>query len=215
MFQVYPAIFTGYVAFTNYSNGHFLDKETAISVMVSNSFAPVGDTTNYMQVTKDNIDGKITLIIRDSNGSYGAGTRDGFKALPISDVTVSSEGRITKALGYTTLSDDDVFAILDQFNDFKVPIGKGKFYSVSDVNAVELVEQNLSYDLNKDLVTDNLTGTVYSPNSNGSMVSASGRKLNLDGPQQLVGATFLKLSMMIVTEAQFFKYWHGPLYTLA
>ena len=36
MFQVYPALFTGYVAFTNYSNGHFLDKETAIDVMVSN-----------------------------------------------------------------------------------------------------------------------------------------------------------------------------------
>jgi len=143
MFQVYPAIFTGYVAFTNYSNGHFLDKETAISVMVSNSFAPIGETTNYMQVAKDNIDGKITLIVQNTDGSYGAGTRDGFKSLPISDVTVSPDGKITKATGYTTLTDDEVFAILDQFNDYKVPIGNGKFYSVSDINAVEVSRTEL------------------------------------------------------------------------
>ena len=177
MFQVYPALFTGYVAFTNYSNGHFLDKETAISVMVSNSFAPIGDTTNYMQVAKDNIDGKITLIIQNTDGSYGAGTRDGFKLLPISDVTVSPDGRISKAIGYTSLTDDEVFVILDQFNDFKVPIGSGKFYSVSDINAVELVEQNLSYDSRKDQVINNLTGIVYTPNNNGSMVSSAGEEI--------------------------------------
>ena len=177
MFQVYPAMFTGYVAFTNYSNGHFLDKETAISVMVSNSFAPVGDATNYMQVTKDNLNGKITLIIRNNDGSFGAGTRDAFRPIPTSDVVTNPDGRITKVSGYTTLSDDEVFAILDQFNDFKVPIGNSKFYSVSDINAVELVEQNLSYDASKDQVTDILTGAVYSPNNNGSMVSDAGEEI--------------------------------------
>jgi len=177
MFQVYPAIFTGYVAFTNYSNGHFLDKETAISVMVSNSFAPVSDVSNYMQVTKDNLTGKITLIIRNNDGTFGAGTRDAFRPIPTSDVVTNSDGRITKVAGYTILLDDEVFTILDQFNDYKVPIGNSKFYSVSDINAVELVEQNLTYDAKKDQIRDIVTGTIYSPNNNGSMVSAAGEEI--------------------------------------
>ena len=176
MFQVYPALFTGYVAFTNYSNGHFLDKETAIEVMVSNSFAPVGDTSNYMQVVRDNTTQKIALVIQDSNG-YGVGSRDGYSALPNSDLTLTTDGKVQSVKGYTTLTEDEVFNILDEFNDYKVPIGGGKFYSVSDVNAVELVAQNLSYDPKKDQVTDNVTGTIYSPNDSGSMVSAAGEEI--------------------------------------
>ena len=176
MFQVYPDLFTGYVAFTNYSNGHFLDKETAIDVMVSNSFAPVGDTSNYMQVVRDNTTQKIALIIQDANG-YGVGTRDGYSALPSSDLTLTAEGKIQAVKGYTILTEDEVFNILDEFNDYKVPIGNDKFYSVSDVNAVELVAQNLSYDAKTDKITDIVTGTVYSPNSNGSMVSEAGEEI--------------------------------------
>lgn len=176
MFQVYPAFFTGYVAFTNYSNGHFLDKETAIDVMVSNSFAPVGAEPNYMQVARDNTTQKIALIIQDTNG-FNVGSRDGYSALPSSDVTLTSDGRIEKVTGFTVLSDDEVFAILEEFNDYKVPIGNDRFYSVSDINAVELVAQNLSYDPIKDQVTDLTTGTIYSPNDNGSMVSASGEEI--------------------------------------
>jgi arabinogalactan oligomer/maltooligosaccharide transport system permease protein len=176
MFQVYPAFFTGYVAFTNYSNGHFLDKETAIDVMVSNSFAPVGDTTNYMQVVRDNTTKKIALVIQDANG-YGVGTREGYTAVPSSDLKLSGDGKIESVTGYTTLTEDEVFNILDEFNDYKVPIGNDKFYSVSDINAVELVAQNLSYNPKTDKVTDTVTGTVYSPNDSGSMVSEAGEEI--------------------------------------
>jgi len=33
-FQIYPAIYTGYVAFTNFSVGHEFDKETALDSMI-------------------------------------------------------------------------------------------------------------------------------------------------------------------------------------
>lgn len=176
MFQVYPAIFTGYVAFTNFSNGHFLDKETAIDVMVSNSFAPVGGTTNNMQIVRDNVTQKIALVIKDTNG-YGVGTREGYFTIPSSDLTVSDDGLIEKVQGYTVLTDDEIYAILDEFNNYKVPIGNNRFYSVSDINAVELVVQNLSYDPVKDQITDIATGEVYSPDNNGSMVSETGAEI--------------------------------------
>ena len=176
LFQVYPAFFTGYVAFTNYSNGHFLDKETAIEVMVSNSFAPTGDEPIYMQVARENTTQKISLIVQDPRG-YGVGTRDGFSIIPSSDLTLTSDGKIEKIVGYSILTDDEVFSILEEFNDFKIPIGNDRFYSVSDINAVELVAQNLSYDPNKDQVTDLLTGTIYTPNDNGSMVSEAGEEI--------------------------------------
>ena len=176
MFQVYPAFYTGYVAFTNYSNGHFLDKETALDVMVANSFAPVGDTPNYMQVVRENSTQKIALVIQDSNG-FNIGSRDGYSALASSDITLTDDGRIEKVIGYTVLTDDDVFAILEEFNDYKVPIGNDRFYSVSDINAVELVAQNLSYDPVKDQVIDLVTGTTYTPDDNGSMVSQAGEEI--------------------------------------
>jgi arabinogalactan oligomer/maltooligosaccharide transport system permease protein len=90
---------------------------------------------------------------------------------------LSSEGKVEKVAGYSLLTEDEVFGILEEFNDFKVPIGNDRFYSVSDINAVELVAQNLSYDPSKDQVTDLLTGTIYSPNDNGSMVSEAGEEI--------------------------------------
>lgn len=176
LFQVYPAIFTGYVAFTNYSTGHFLDKETAINGLVSNSFAPINDSQNYMQVVSNNITGEISLVILDSRG-YGLGTRDGFSILPISDLTLNAEKKIVKVQGYKVLSESEVLNILEEFNDYKVPLGKGQFYSVTDINAVEQVFQNYVYDPIKDQVRDQTTGTIYSPNNNGSMVSAAGEEI--------------------------------------
>ena len=42
-FQIYPAIYTGYIAFTNFSVGHELNKQSAIDSIISNSLEPVGD----------------------------------------------------------------------------------------------------------------------------------------------------------------------------
>jgi len=104
-------------------------------------------------------------------------SRDGYSAVPSSDLTLNGDGKIEAVKGYTVLSEDEVFNILDEFNDYKVPIGNDQFYSVSDINAVELVAQNLRYDAAKDTVTDIVTGTIYSPDDNGSMVSAAGEEI--------------------------------------
>ena len=120
-FQIYPAIYTGYVAFTNFSVGHEFDKETAIDSMISNSYAPVGDDSLLPMRVARNGSGATVILIKENNGTVYVGTKTGIQALPASAVTLNAEGIIESADGYTVLREDEVSQILDQFNNFNIP----------------------------------------------------------------------------------------------
>lgn len=178
LFQVYPALFTGYIAFTNYSTGHFLDKESAIKVMVSNSYELVnGNATYSMQIAKDRVSGEITLIIRDKDGSFLAAKKSGTSKIPVSAITPGSDGKVSAVDGFKLLSNAELTPIIDQFNDFYVPAGGIQSFRVADFNAVEKVQPVLAYDKAKDQITNISTGVTYHPDKNGSMVSAAGEEI--------------------------------------
>ena len=131
LFQVYPALFTGYIAFTNYSTGHFLDKESAIEVMVSNSYELVNDDAIYsMQIAKDRLSGEIALIIRDKDGSFLAAKKSGTSKIPTSAITPGSDGKVSAVEGFKLLSDAELMSIIEQFNDFYVPAGGNQFFGL-------------------------------------------------------------------------------------
>ena len=175
-FQIYPAIYTGYVAFTNFSVGHEFDKETAIDSMISNSYEPVGDTLYPMKIVRDEF-GKNLVLIRN-NDQVLAGDAKGVTEVPSSAVSFDADGNISAAQGYTVLSDDEVSLVLDQFNNLLIPTSDANIkYRVYDLTNAELIRATLRYDQAGDYVENLQSGEKFYPNNNGSFVSKAGEEI--------------------------------------
>lgn len=178
-FQIYPAIYTGYVAFTNFSIGHEYDKQTAITSIISNSLEPVGDEPLLpMKISREVISGKTSILVREQEGSVIASSTSGAKVVPMSDVAISADGSIEAVKGYAILNETEVNLVLTELNDQLFPSQEeGVKYRVYDFTLVERLTPILRYDSNKDQVINNVNGTIYIPNENGSFESSSGEEL--------------------------------------
>ena len=177
-FQIYPAIYTGYIAFTNFSVGHELSKQSAIDSIISNSLEPVGDdSVRPMRIAKTP-EGALVLLISESDGSVYAGTQQNIKKLPAGTWTSDAQGNIQSAEGYKLLNDTEISAVLDQLNEFSVPgLEKNVKYRVADFTNVERITPTLRYDSSGDFIENVVTGEKYTPNKNGSFQSQAGEEL--------------------------------------
>ena len=187
LFSVYPSIYTGYVAFTNYSTGHIIDKKTAVSEIVANSYQSLGDATPIpMTVAKDAASGELTLLLTLPQVGPEAGNAKGLTPLAADSVTQESKGVITAAKGYTILTSDQANNETDALTALKVPGPNGSVYVANDLQSAQQEVQSLKYDAATDTITDIQSGATYKPDSNGEMKSAAGTILQ-PGWTQVVG----------------------------
>ena len=186
-FTIYPAMFTGYIAFTNYSTGHTLDKKTAIEVLVSNSYESVGESAIYpAKVARDDISGEFVFFVNKDKSDVVLSRKDSEVPVPNSEITFAPDGTIEKVQGFTLLDDNAVFENSDQLTSLSLSAGPGKVYQLADPTSVQELIQNLKYDPVKDEITNINTGNVYKPNDKGSMVDSAGEELE-PGWQSTVG----------------------------
>lgn len=177
-FQIYPAIYTGYIAFTNFSVGHEFNKQSAIDSIISNSLEPVGDDSILPMRLAKNPEGTLTLLIKESDGNLYAGTSQGIKKLPTNSWSADAEGNIATIEGFTFLGETEEAAALEQLSDYYVPgLEKNVKYRVADFTNVERITPTLRYDSQGDFVENILTGQKYRPNKTGSFVSETGEEL--------------------------------------
>jgi arabinogalactan oligomer / maltooligosaccharide transport system permease protein len=178
IFSVYPALYTGYVAFTNYSTGHIIDKETAINQIVANSFDVVGNEDPIpMKVAKDKASGELTLLMSFPKDGVKAGNSKGLTPLTADSVVVDSSGAVISAKGYTLLSQDEIDANTDAITAVKIPGPNGSVYLTQDLVSALHEVQSLTYDAKSDTIRNISTGDTYRPDKNGEMVNAAGNIL--------------------------------------
>jgi arabinogalactan oligomer/maltooligosaccharide transport system permease protein len=186
-FTIYPALFTGYIAFTNYSTGHILNKGTAIEVLISNSYQSAADDSSYpARVATDNLTGEYVFIVQRPTGEITVAREESSATLPRSDVTLADDGTIESAIGFKLLSEDEIFAVSDVLSELSLQAGNDEFFKLVDIGIVERLIKTLEYDAEKDIITNTQTGEIYRPNDRGSMVSESGEELE-PGWQSTVG----------------------------
>jgi len=177
-FQIYPAIYTGYIAFTNFSVGHEFNKQSAIGSIISNSLEPVGDDSILPMRLAKSPEGALTLLIRESDGNLYGGNSQNIKKLPANSWSVDADGNIQSIQGYTFLTEAEEVAALEQLSDYFVPgLEKNVKYRVADFTNVERITPTLRYDAQGDFVENILTGDQYRPNKNGSFESEAGEEL--------------------------------------
>jgi len=187
MFVIYPMVFTLYVAFTNYGDGHFLTKNQALPLIEKITYLPEG-APSYKWTAYKSADGNyaLWLVDADSNtflgkpgepivaakpGEPGIGEADS-KGIPVS---IEGYERINALVAVT---DQNLPEILFGAEG----VGGVKITSPSTAAALE---QRFIYDPDNDLFLDQSNGDIYS-NVHGTFTTKDGKTIK-PGFREVVG----------------------------
>jgi ABC-type sugar transport system permease subunit len=187
LFAIYPILFTVYVAFTNFGDGHLLSKEQAIAEIQKKQYLPEEGNaytwTGYINennefalwLQSENTAGLLALpnqpLIEASTGESGVGELDA-DGIPLTIDGYTRQNRLQlvrfiNELGGISFGADDRVVQVRSLDD-----------------AAELVSQYV-YDATNDTFTDNETGTIYQ-DIEGTYTAANGEFLR-PGFQAVVG----------------------------
>jgi arabinogalactan oligomer/maltooligosaccharide transport system permease protein len=178
VFQVYTAIFTGYMGFTNYGSGHLLSKDQAIDSLTSQTTA-VADSPDYPVVPVVQDDTVSMLVTMPTDGAVKLGTAEGLTDVPAADVTMTGD-KATAVAGYTTLNLGTMTADYQaQWSALQVPLNleTGTYLKSTSLSIAREVQSDLVYDEDADTMTRTTDGTVFRPNEDGSFASDTGEVL--------------------------------------
>jgi arabinogalactan oligomer/maltooligosaccharide transport system permease protein len=180
-FQVLPVIYTVSTAFTNFGDGHRGSKGEAIAAVEAASVQQVPDSEAYvltLAADGDATTGDIVFLLSAQGGEQVyAGTADGLEELPVEDVELDANGRITSADGFTVLDVGEVSARQDDITALTVPADGGVIRS-QGLSQAFVGAPVRSYDEGCDCIEDAADGTTWTADDeNGSFVDAGGDAL--------------------------------------
>ena len=177
LFTIYPIIFTVWVAFTNYGEGHLITKQQAIDQLLNEKYLPEAGMA-YTWTAFRSPEGEYALWLRDTAGN-------GYLAKPGEPLTQPLPGEA----GIGELDDKGIPITIegyDRLNPFLAATDKnlteilfgeaGKTIQVrSPMEAAELLPLYV-YDPAQDAMTNQETGIVYK-NLRGTFTSSAGQAL--------------------------------------
>jgi arabinogalactan oligomer/maltooligosaccharide transport system permease protein len=186
VYQVYVVAYTGYVAFTNYGDGHNSTKEQAIeALLVQNERRVEGSPSSPLTVVADG--DALGFAVVSPEGNVEAGTADRPLAV-VSGATVSG-GQVTALPGYEVLEYAAVLERQQEVTDLRVPVSEDPndgSVRTQDARTGYVFTSTLTYDAASDTMTDTTTGVTYTPNDDGQFEAADGSTLPV-GWRVLVG----------------------------
>lgn len=181
LMTIYPVAYTGYIAFTNYGDGHLLNKQQAVTQIEGEYFTPEGADT-YSWSAYRSSDGEFLLYLRNESGEDFVGA-EGEGIEPADDRLGQSysEGELPQEIeGYQQLQRGESIQFLPQLQEVQIEgeVGEGREAAmrIISLDAAALQLQRYTYDLLDDTMTDNQTDAVYEPEE-GVFVSGDGEQL--------------------------------------
>ena len=193
LFQVFVMIFSGYVAFTNYGDGHNSTKEDAISSIQLAAQQRVPDSPAY-RVTIVEQGGDFHFLTTDPDGDISIGSTEE-PLEEVSNAVTDGTGKATELEDYRTLQFDEILANQSEILALTVPFSEDPddgTLRTSDGSTAYVFSPTLVYDDPSDTFTDTETGTVYSDSGEGTFVSADGQQLNTGWKIDVGFANFVK-----------------------
>lgn len=185
IFQVFVIGYTVYIAFTNYSTGHILNKDQAIESLLSQSQSRVADSHQYPVTVVLDGDAFGFLVTAEDGTAYL-----GFADQPLAPVDATFEdGTAVAAEGVQSLQYADILANQEAIFDLAVPAGdsaEAGWLRTLDGRSAYEYESSREYDPVTDTMTDTTTGVVYTDGGDGAFVAPDGTRI-LPGWQINVG----------------------------
>ena len=177
VFQLYVIGYSGYIAFTNYGDGHIGSKQDAIEAINAKSLTRVPNSPAYGMVVLDRF-GELSFLVTDPDGEAFIGGED----RPLEDAPGArfENGKAVALDGYTTLSFADLVADQSRIAALSVPLTddlNDGALRTPDGSQAFVYSATLQYEEASDTFVDTTTGTVYRDDGNGEFVSSKGREL--------------------------------------
>ena len=171
LFQIYPAFYSGLVAFTNDSNGHQLSKEQAIAAIIQDSKVPV-DTSEPItyQTFKESDTGEISIAFQYPKGVTWIGNSNYVKKIDV-------VGSISRLAGFELINSEQSANYADALQNIKIDLDSGVTLEPLDFQTLEASQPTITLNAQTDELTNIQSGETYVPNDNGQMVSTSGEIL--------------------------------------
>jgi arabinogalactan oligomer/maltooligosaccharide transport system permease protein len=179
LFQVFVMIFSTYIAFTNYGDGHNSTKEDAIQSIQISAQERVPDSPQYATSVLER-DGEYFLLVTDPTGAVQVGG-NGQPLEAIAPTSTGPTGAATGAEGYRTLEFTDLLANQQAIGQLAVPITDNPedgTLRTADGSTAFVFKPKLSYDAAADTFTDTVTGVVYTDSGEGTFAAPDGSELS-------------------------------------
>lgn len=176
VYQIFVVGYTGYVAFTNYGDGHNSTKADAISaILAQNQRRVEGSEALPLAVVEKGQELGFAVI---DKGEVKVGSMKE-PLTPAPGATVEGN-RVTEVPGWEVLPLGDVLSRQKEVMDLKVPVSddpnQGSIGTQDAMTGYAYVPQ-MRYDEDADTMTDLQSGTVYRPNDSGNFESEDGATL--------------------------------------
>ncbi|WP_223948013.1 ABC transporter permease subunit [Arthrobacter sp. NtRootA1] len=178
VFQVLVVFFSGYIAFTNYGDGHNSTKEDAIAAIQLTAQKRVPDSPAYKAAVLTKGD-TFYLLFTDPSGKAQIGSTDE----PLTEVSGAgkdSTGKANSLPGYETLKFQEIVANQQEILKITVPVSENPAdgtLRTADGSTAYQFKPALRYDTATDTFTDSDTGTAYRDNGKGAFADANGETL--------------------------------------
>ncbi|WP_434994946.1 ABC transporter permease subunit [Arthrobacter sp. Ld5] len=179
VFQVFVMVYSGYVAFTNYGDGHNSTKDDAVNAIQLSAQQRVPDSPAYRVAVLER-DGEYHLLATDPDGAVSVGTT-GVPLEEADDAVTDGTGKGVELDGYRTLQFGEVLANQADILAITVPFSddpEDGSLKTSDGSNAYVYRPALSYDEATSTFTDLETGTTYSDTGEGSFRSEDGEQLS-------------------------------------
>lgn len=192
IFQVFVILYSAYIGFTNYGDGHNASKEDAISSIEQNSLVRVPKSPQY-QVTVVEKGDTLGLLVTDPDNTVSIGDAK----TPLSEVTNAelAGGKAISLPGWTSLGLGDLVSKQDAVQKLAVQLSqdasKGSLRT-ADGSVAYLYQPSLVYDAKADTFTDTKKDVVYKDNGKGEFAS-SGDVLRPGWAVVVGGSNFTKV----------------------
>ncbi|MDM7853738.1 ABC transporter permease subunit [Cellulomonas alba] len=192
VYQLFVMLYTGYIAFTNYGDGHNSTKSDAISaIQLGNQVRVEGSPAYPVTVVLQGNDLGFAVV---QDGKAVVGTADEPLA-PAQGATVAGQ-QVTAVPGYQVLSFADIAQRSQEVTALAVPVSEdaadGTLRTQNGTIAYVFAPV-LEYDAKTDTFTNTQTGVTYTASDQGYFVSSSGDKLE---PGWRVGVGFSNFTEM-------------------
>jgi len=176
-FQLFVILYSGYVAFTNYGDGHVGTKDDAVAVILSKSLTRVPDSPSYPMSVLER-DGELSFLVAAPDGAVLLGGDE----RPLEAVEGARlDGTTPVGLdGYRTLDFAAMIADQARIAATSVPFSddpEAGALRTQDGSTAYRYASTMDWDPAAGTFTDRATGAVYRDGGNGAFVDADGTEI--------------------------------------
>ncbi len=188
IFSLGVILYTVYISFTNYGDGHNSSKSDAVAAIQANNTTRVPGSKAYKSAVALR-DGKLQLVVVDPDTKDVEAAPDGEVLQKVEGAELTSLGAVKTLPGYQVLTFSEVTARTQEVAALKVKVDddtNSGFIRTTTGSAAYLYKSTMTYDEAADTFTD-AKGTTYLDSGRGSFVSDSGQRIE---PGWKVGVGF-------------------------